>query len=1111
MTGSSNKQANTMLAAEINGRTIITAVSLGALISFSSHAYTTPFNGSASINEQQTNALDKIVRFNIPQQRADLSLTEFAKQADITLIFPFDEARQEYTNSVIGEYSIADAISHLLDNTLFIVNIGEDGQLTILMENDLGEIDSMHKKKLLSSAVITALSSLAGANAIAQEAATGGQVEEVLVTGIRASLQRSMDVKRDSNGVVDAISSEDIGKFPDTNLAESLQRITGVSIDRSGGEGQKITVRGFGPEFNTVLINGRQIASEDTSRAFNFDTVASELVKRLDVLKTSSATTQSGGIGSTINISTARPLDIGEFKIAGSAKALIDGNSEETTPQISGMISNTFADDTFGVLFALSHQDRKTRLNQAQMDGWLENVGVPNPMTESGADWTGNVFSPRNYDHKVTFEERKRTNGNLVLQYAPSDELTFTGDLLYTDFDVNTDTTSYGHWFTAPNIQGVGDDGSLFDASGDRRRPVVDENGTLIDLYQEVGLATDMHAKTFDRLTETMAIGFNTEWQANDSLMLEFDLSHSKSEREANNGGGNQLSLIGYANRVRFQIDDNILPLASMFADANANIYSGQQEINGAIITEDDGFSGYDSAVTPAGVSDHLDKSNSRAHVMLRRGWAVEDTVTQFRMDGSWDEGNDSGLVSAKFGFQYSTETKALERWDNEGEGFHCAYCGYPDLPEIPESAQYIFDAGSDFLSDASGSGRMPTQWLAHDGEANFAFLENYYASTNDDTLSFDAVKRNNSFETTESIVAAYVELTFGGEIADMPIQMTSGVRLEETSTDVDGTTAPVTGLTILDETEMLAQFGSAEAISMNTDYSSILPNMSVKLDITDNVIARAAASKTITRPTLTSMSPVTVITTTRQGGDLTSTSGNPALEPFESDNLDLSLEWYYDDSSYVSAGYFKKDVANFIVNSQENRTFALPNGSLLTDPSTGSDSSAPDADDEVAVFSNTLPNNGENATVDGMEFAVQHNFGESGFGVIANATVVTSDAELDPDDITQVFALTGLSDSFNLVGYYEQGPFQARLAWNWRDEFVQSLTQTQGNGPTIVEAYQQWDLSGSFDINDNVSVFVEGINLTEEYIHKRGRYSNQLLLIEDSGRRWALGVRASF
>nr|WP_283626466.1 TonB-dependent receptor [Alteromonas macleodii] len=968
----------------------------------------------------------------------------------------------------------------------------------------------MYRKTKLACSVAAVLASAISANsAFAQDAQPNKDVEVIEVSGIRSSVAKSMDVKRSSAGVVDAISAEDIGDFPDTNLAESLQRITGVSIDRSGGEGQLITVRGFGPQFNTVLVNGRQMASENDSRAFSFDTIASELVSSLDVHKTSTATMQSGGVGSTININTARPFALNGFKMAGSVKGVYDENSEETTPQFSGLISNTFNDDTFGVLLAVSHQERETRLNQAQMDGWLENVGVPNPVTQSGDAWTGNVFSPRNYDHKVTFEERTRTNANLVFQYAPNDKLVVTADALYSDFDVESEATSYGHWFTAPNIQGVDDDGSLFDENGNRRSPTVDANGTIVDLYQEVGLATDMHAKTFDRLTDTYAIGLNFDYQYSDNLNLSFDLSHSEAEREANNGGGDQLSLIGYANRVRFQVDDNILPVASMFASPNDNIYSGQQELDGAIVTGPDGFPIYNPALTPDGVSNHLDEANSRAHVMLRRGWAVEDEVSQLRFDGEYVT-DGSGLTEIRFGAQYSTETKSLTRWDNEGVGIHCTYCGYPDLPEIPAGSQYVFDAGSDFLSDVSGSGRMPTSWLAHDGEANFAFLESYYQSVNGDSISFDAVRRNNSFEVEEDIISTYMEFDFEGEVADMFLSATAGVRYEMTDVTVNGTQAPITGLTILDQTEMLAGFGDAQSIATESDYDVLLPNFSVRLEITDDLIARFAASSTITRPTLNSMSPVTVITTTRQGGDLTSTSGNPALEPFKSDNLDLSLEYYYDEASYASIGYFRKLVSNFIVNSQEDKTFELADGSLLTDPSTGTNASAPDAGDDVAVFTNTLPNNGEDATVDGFELALQHTF-DNGFGVLANGTIVDSDAELDPFDINQVFALTGLSDSYNLVAFYETDDYQIRLAYNWRDEFVQSLTQGQGDGPTIVESYQQLDISGSYSVTDNVEIFFEGINLTEEFVHKRGRFSNHLLLVEDSGRRWAFGVRGNF
>ena len=968
----------------------------------------------------------------------------------------------------------------------------------------------MYNKTKTACAVAAVLSTMVASPLVLAQDAAQQEVETIAVTGIRSSVAKSMDVKRSSAGVVDAISAEDIGDFPDTNLAESLQRITGVSIDRSGGEGQLITVRGFGPQFNTVLVNGRQMASENQSRAFSFDTIASELVSSLDVHKTSTATMQSGGVGSTINVNTARPFALGGFKVAGSVKGVYDENSESTTPQLSGLISNTFNDDTFGVLLAVSHQERETRLNQAQIDGWLENVGVPNPVTKSGEAWDGNVFSPRNYDHKVTFEDRTRTNANLVLQYAPSDDLVITADALYSKFDVESNATSYGHWFTAPNIQGVADDGSLFDANGDRLSPTVDANGTVIDLYQEVGLATDMHAKTFDRLTDTLSLGLNFDYQYNDNLNLKFDLSHSTAEREANNGGGDQLSLIGYANRVRFQVDDNILPVASMFADANANIYSGQQEIDGAIVASPvDGFPAYDSSLTPAGVSDLLDKDNSRAHVMLRRGWAVEDEVTQLRFDGEYFT-DDGGITEIRFGTQYSNETKSLTRWDNEGVGIHCTYCGYPDLPEIPADAQYVFNAGNDFLSSVSGSGRMPTSWLAHNGEANFAFLENYYQSVNGSAISFDAVRRNNSFDVEEQILSAYVEMDFEGEVGDMLLSGTAGFRYESTDVTVTGTEAPIIQLTVLDQTEMLAQYGEAQPIDVDADYDVILPNFSMKLEITDDLIARAAVSTTITRPTLESMSPVTVITTTRQGGDLTSTSGNPGLEPFESDNFDLSVEWYYDIASYASIGYFRKHVSNFIVNSQEDRTFTLSDGSLLTDPSTGTDSSGPDGADSVAVFTNTLPNNGENAIVDGFELAWQHSF-DSGFGVLANATLVDSDAKLDPYNINQVFALTGLSDSYNLVGFYENDDFMIRLAYNWRGEFVQSLTQSQGDGPTIVEDYQQLDLSASYELSDSLGIFFEGINLTEEYVHKRGRFSNHMLLVEDSGRRWAFGVRGSF
>ncbi|WDE10232.1 TonB-dependent receptor [Thalassomonas haliotis] len=1031
--------------------------------------------------------LQESVTFNIPRQRADLSLINFAEQADITLLFPLDKMAGKQTNSLSGKYSVMEALNILLKDTGLKTDISESGQLSILIDPSFERKNDMahYKKNKVASSVLAVLGTVAATPTMAETETQIKETEVIEVRGIRGALGRAMDTKREAGGVVDSISAEDIGKFPDTNLAESLQRISGVSIDRSGGEGQKITVRGFGPQFNTVLVNGRQQASEDAGRDFSFDTIAAEMVRSLDVHKTSTATLQSGGIGSTVNINTAKPFAIGGFKAAGSVKAIYDGNSEETTPQVSGLISNTFNEETFGVLLAVSYLERETRLNRAQSAGWRENSDFVRgtPRTASGELYSGNVFIPQNFDSLVTTEKRERTNANLVVQYAPADNLVVTADALYSDFDVKSDTTSYGHWFSANNVENV----------------IVDENGTVTDMYQEVGLATDFHAKKADRLTESKSFGLNFDWEVNDNLNMQFDISHSNATRDANNGRGGSLALLGYANRVQWTLDDNILPYYSNFADADGSIYSGQQEADGVV--QDPNSPDY---VPPQGVSDYLDPANSGAHVMIRGGNEVEDDITQVKWDGVWTADGDSGFAAAKFGVMFSSETKTVNEWNNTNSGIHCTYCNYQDFPDVSAFEQEIFDAGDDFLSDVSGSGRTPTRWLSFDGEALFDYLGSI------EGIDFDAVKTSNSFEVEEETSSFYLELDFEGEVAGMFISSTAGFRYESTDVEVSASQANVQSLSILDATEMLAAYGPTTDFSEKSSYDEILPNFSVKLEITDDLLARAAVSKTLTRPTLSSLRPITKLDTVRQG-NLQSSSGNAKLIPFISDNLDLSLEWYYDQASYLSAGYFRKHVANFITNVKQERTFVTEGGSLLTDPSTGSDVSAPDADDSVAVFTNTAPENGESATVDGWEFAAQHTFGESGFGVIANATIVDSDAELDNADITQVFAVTGLSDSLNLVAFYEKGSFQGRIAYNWRDTFLQSLSQGGGDGVTYVEDYAQWDASASYDLTDGMTVFVEGINLTEEYTHSRGRFANQLLDIVDSGRRISLGVRGTF
>jgi iron complex outermembrane recepter protein len=318
-----------------------------------------------------------------------------------------------------------------------------------------------------------------------------------------------------------------------------------------------------------------------------------------------------------------------------------------------------------------------------------------------------------------------------------------------------------------------------------------------------------------------------------------------------------------------------------------------------------------------------------------------------------------------------------------------------------------------------------------------------------------------------------------------------------------------LTGLQFTDPTSLAPIYapGGSTAYAEEQSYDILLPNVAVVLNITDELVARFAAGRTITRPDMASLRSTRSIGTTRPGGDLNANSGNPGLKPFSADNIDLSLEWYYSDLSYVSIGYFAKYIDDFIVGGTREATI-----NDVTDPSSNGGTMAnPATNPDIAIFNVRSSVNGPTADVRGSEIAIQHAFGETGFGVGANATFVSTDRTLDPANVTQRFAITGLSDSANAMGYYENGPFQVRLTYNWRDEFLQCFCQGQGGDAVIVDDYGQWDLSMSYDITDNITVLLEGINVTSEGYRSHGRYDEQLYQAISTGARYAAGIRASF
>ena len=951
------------------------------------------------------------------------------------------------------------------------------------------------KRSYLRSAIKAALlvpttASLVAMPLAAQE--SDDDVEVIQVTGLVSSLKRAMADKKESVIVSDGISAEDLGKFPDLNVAESLQRITGVSIDRNGGEGSQVTVRGFGPQFNTVLVNGRQIATDSPGREFNFDTLSSDLITGANVYKSTQANFQEGGIGSTINVSTARPFDYEGLQIVGQIKGMYETLSEETSPQGSVLVSNTFDDDRMGLLLALSYQERDVQINRIETAGWRPGLNLSN--RNDGVIAT-NVFLPRNWDQIVDDQLRERTNASLVFQFAPNDDVTITLDGFYSKFEVDSLVTDLASWFEPDRV------GSA---------EIDPETRTALFFTQEIGLhqgsgdpATDFVSHTRNsRDSETSGFGLNVEWAISDNLNATFDVSTSDAENDR--AGRDRFNVIGIINNYSYDARGSI-PTVAHDGLGNGNL-------------------------PPA--------SLARAHYNERGLFFTdEDEITEFKADFVY-ESDAEVFQQMRFGAYHQEREKSSFR---EATNIGCSvYCGYN--VDVPDSLLEPFTAQNYF-------GGLIDTFYTYDGEAYFDFLESDEGlALADATLGLDpgtARQRltnpdgtfghipqllNNRYTIEEEITSLYVDFTLGYDIGDMPLTVNVGARYSETDIDVMAIQSPIDDVVPTNDLTLFRNvFGDATEFSEGGSYSNLLPSINAKLEIEEDKILRFSRYDSLTRPTMGQLSPATNFNEPRRQ-NLTANGGNPVLEPFLSENWDISFEWYYDDASSFTFVVFEKDVEDFIITLTGSETYTLadradqPNfrcsvaneancavGVVLdpTRPDTDVVLDTEELNGLQEVYTVTRPQNGETARVTGYEIAWTHVW-ENGFGVTLNATVVDSDASIG-SDTTQSFALEGLGDSQNMVLFYEKGPWQARVAFNNREGFLRALDNGFNGEPVNTETFGQWDMSASYEINENFTVFIEGINITEEELVQNGRFANQLFNLEDNGARYAVGVRAKF
>jgi iron complex outermembrane recepter protein len=973
--------------------------------------------------------------------------------------------------------------------------------------------------------------------ATAREQAT--LIDEIVVFGIRRSLQTSMDVKRESFGVVDAITAEDIGKFPDQNLAESLQRIPGVSISRANNEGSQITVRGFGPEFNLVTLNGRSMPTAG-GRSFDFNDLATEGISSVEVYKTSEASLPTGGIGATVNISTPRPLDRPGFIGLISAKGVHETSSSDAqirsldrvTPEIAGLYSQTFADDTFGVMINASFQRRDNREEFAAVDNWAPNRQLSggnvnnNNQREDGTWW-----HPQNIGYGWNEVSRDRINAQGVLQYAPTDRFTATLDYTYSELESESDANSIGIWFECPNIDAT-----------------VNERGTVVEVTQSCGDYATNIARSHT-IKENNSLGVNLAWRATDSLSFSLDAHTSASELRGGKIGGQPGSS---ANLI---IGNTNCPWCAdagpEFGPATAGIdLQTARYPRGGIPLFDVTFLAADGSP-----QDFLLPSDIGSLFGQAFNTKLENDIDQLQLKGSWDNLGSSALSRIDFGY---SRTEQVYKNRN-------AYSGLLPAGFWLTSAQYWPDDGWEtgnfggLLNNFSNGG-------------NFS-LDRYY------TIDFDTAV--NQFETIgvgdpiepvywpgwpadfqdpsgtrgrfwsgplgnagearvkETIDAFYTQAVFQEQINGRPFTAVVGLRYEDTDLKSSGLERIPTAILWVGGNEFTYEFAPDPTVrSGRSDNKFWLPSISTSLEVMDDVIGRAAYSRTIARPPIGALGPNRDFVGNPTARNRQVNAGNPNLLPFVSDNLDLALDYYYAPGSYVSIGHFRKRVDNFLVGLTDQEFFES-----LTDPYIGADAELARAqltlegipttdqnvfqrinenlgvplntpvraraDDPLVEFNVTTISNVEIGNVHGWEIALQHLFGNTGWGVQANATFVSGDVNADRDVVGRSFALPGLSDSRNLSVFYENQHISTRLAYNWRDEFLAGFDQF--DAPVYTEAYDQWDFILTWFATSQLAVFVEGINITKETQRTYSRYKEQFLAGNQYGARYSIGARYRF
>ena len=889
----------------------------------------------------------------------------------------------------------------------------------------------------------------------------------ITVTGQLAAIQRAESIKQNAVNVVDSISAEENGKFPDPNVADALQRVPGVSVNRSGGESSQIAIRGFGPDFVAVTINGRQMATASQSgntstRAFDFNVLPADIISLAQVNKTSSADISEVDIGGVVDIQTARPLDFSGFHAAGSAAGVnsnLTGSwAGKTTPKVSGLAGWTNADHTFGVLASVQYYKRDDTQINTQANSWYANQNISQLSGLSNPNYT-HVAIPETLANNVVVEERTRKSFTGAVDWRPIDQLTVKFDTLYAGYRIDPLEHEFGEYGNASDIQSL----------------TTDANNTVLNYVRKnTGVMANDYVVAYNPSNEKMVQnGLNVAFNIDPSSTISLDVSNSKAwNKESPNG---YFAVIGARN---IGVNPTWTNNGSSKPPSYTNIIS---------TTNLDDL--YAHCCNEGGQSDNITSG-----------------VTQYQLN--FAKNFESGVLSTlEFGVQ---ENRDYNKSVNVAtpNGILCnAYCGY--AVSVPASAvgAYVYTPPSPI--DGVSQPGLPTQWIQYDVRQFMNWLTTpaaYNQLTPEKRTallaalaqygSFGAKVNPGSFnEVREVEKAAFAKTVFEGTMWEKPWALDVGARyVHVTSSSQAIFQEPISyRVDPNDSSASQVAYGPLQPQSATGGYHKWLPSLNFKLNLLDNLVYRFSASKTLTPPQLSNLYYNQSFGTRPES--LTITQGNPNLQPYTSTNFDTGMEWYIDDASYLALETFYKHVSNF-------STIVSTPVSFLGQ-----------------TWSLSEPINLNSAKIYGEELTFNYQFTHvlpapfDGLGMAFNYTHVQSSANLSPGTISTSgkFAVPGIGDSANLSGYYEKGRWQVRLAYNWRGKYLESISYGSGAQPATRTDYGELDLSASYKLNNHVSLFVSGTNLTQSHLYDYSAYPNRFLYAEADGTVYTVGVRGTF